>query len=41
MGINGISEAFLYGSIKTEDLKYYRIAIFVSTGYIPLTFFMT
>lgn len=32
MGVNGISEAFLYGSIKEKDLEQYRKAIFGSTG---------
>lgn len=36
MGVNGISEAFLYGCIKKEHLKYFRYVIFVSTGFYLL-----
>lgn len=31
MGVNGITEAFVQGSIGKDELKIYRIAIFLST----------
>lgn len=31
MGVNGITEAFVQGSIEADELKIYRIAIFLST----------
>lgn len=39
MGVNGIAEAFLYGSINKEDLKLYRIFIFISTGFMNIIYF--